>query len=48
MVKDMVLRGIVDNKKLVEAVDKRFHPESDWEQEMLSEAIIYAKQAMLN
>jgi anthranilate/para-aminobenzoate synthase component II len=48
LVTSMVVCGITDNKKLVEAVDKQFHPETEWEQEMYSEAIIYAKQAVLN
>ena len=48
MVTAMVISGIDDNRKLVAAVDARFHPETEWEQEMYSEAIIYAKYAVLN
>lgn len=48
LVKYMVMQGITDNRKLVEAVDKQFHPANEWEQEMYSEAIIYAKQGVLN
>ena len=42
MVKSMVIKGISDNKKLVEAVDELYHPTNEWEMEMFSEAIIYA------
>ena len=48
MVKTMVMQGITDNEKLVEAVDAKYHPTTEWEQEMYSEAIIYAKHAVLN
>ena len=48
MVRMMVMKGISDNRKLVEAVDKKYPPTSEWEQEMFSEAIIYAKQGVLN
>ena len=48
MVATMVLCGITDNKKLVEAVNTKFSPKSEWEMEMYSEAIIYAKQGVLN
>jgi hypothetical protein len=48
MVKIMVMKGITDNRKLVEAVDNMYHPTTEWEQEMFSEAIIYAKHAVLN
>jgi len=33
---------------LVDAVDRMYHPTNEWEQEMFSEAIIYAKQGILN
>ena len=39
---------ITDNEKLVEAVDMQFHPNNEWEMEMYSEAIIYARHAVLN
>ena len=48
MVTTMVMCGIVDNRKLVEAVDAKYHPTNEWEMEMFSEAIIYAKQSILN
>ena len=48
MVKSMVVKGISDNKKLVEAVDELYHPTNEWEMEVFSEAIIYAKQSILN
>jgi hypothetical protein len=48
LVRSMVMRGIDDNSKLVAAVDKEFHPQNAWEMELYSEAIIYAKQGVLN
>lgn len=48
LVTSLVLSGITDNRKLVAAVDNMFPPTNEWEQEMFSEAIIYAKQGVLN
>jgi hypothetical protein len=48
LVTSLVLSGITDNRKLVNAVDNMFPPTTEWEQEMYSEAIIYAKYAILN
>jgi len=48
LVSSLVMSGITDNNKLVAAVDKEFHPTNEWEMEVFSEAIIYAKQAVLN
>lgn len=48
LVASLVLSGITDNRKLVDAVDRMYHPTNEWEQEMFSEAIIYAKQGILN
>ena len=48
LVRIMVIKGINDNEALVAAVDISFHPETDEEQELYSEAIIYAKQGVLN
>lgn len=48
MVRIMVMKGIDDNESLVEAVDSVYHPKTELEQEMYSEAIIYAKQGVLN
>jgi hypothetical protein len=48
MVRVMVMKGITDNRKLVDAVSINYPPSSVWEQEMFSEAIIYAKHGVLN
>ena len=48
LVASLVLSGITDNRELVDAVDNMYRPTSEWEQEMFSEAIIYAKQGILN
>jgi hypothetical protein len=48
MVKTMVLKGTIDNEKLVRAVDKVFPPNTSDEMERYSEAIIYAKYSILN
>ena len=48
LVASLVLSGIIDNRKLVDAVSSMYRPTSEWEQEMFSEAIIYAKQGILN
>ena len=48
LVRSMVMRGIDDNSKLVAAVDKEFRPRNEWEMELYSESIIYAKQGVLN
>jgi len=48
LVASVILSGITDNRKLVDAVDSMYRPTSEWEQEMFSEAIIYAKQGILN
>jgi len=48
MVRVMVMKGITDNRKLVDAVSINYQPSSVWEQEMFSEAIIYAKYGVLN
>jgi hypothetical protein len=47
-VKDMVLRGITDNEKIVKEVNDVFYPTTAEEMEMYSEAIIYAKLGVLN
>ena len=43
-----MIQGITDHEKLVAAVDFRFKPKNDFEMEMYSEAIIYAKYSVLN
>jgi hypothetical protein len=48
LVASLVLSGITDNRKLVDAVSSMYRPTSEGEQEMFSEAIIYAKQGILN
>jgi hypothetical protein len=48
MVRDLVLRGNNDNRLLISEVDKKYHPQSEFEMEMYSEAIIYAKLGVLN
>jgi predicted RNA binding protein with dsRBD fold (UPF0201 family) len=48
MVKTMVLKGTIDNEKLVEAVNNVFPPNTTDEMERYSEAIIYAKYSILN
>lgn len=48
MVRDMVLRGIIDNKSLTKAVDNKYRPQTEFEMEMYSESIIYAKLGVLN
>jgi hypothetical protein len=48
LVKALVLKGITSNRALVNAVDAQFHPMTGEEQEIFSEAIVYAKQAILN
>lgn len=48
LVRSMVMRGMDDNRMLVEAVDKEFQPKNMWEMEMYSEAMLYAKLAVLN
>lgn len=48
MVRAMVMNGTTDNRKLVDAVSLYYPPLSAWEQEMFSEAIIYAKCGVLN
>lgn len=48
MVRSMVINGITDNEKLVEAVDNVYRPETEEEMERYSEAIINAKFGVLN
>ncbi len=48
VVRIMVMKGIDDNESLVEVVDSVYHPKTELEQEMYSEAIIHAKQGVLN
>jgi hypothetical protein len=48
LVKTMVIEGTTNNEKLVAAVDQLYPPASEWEMEVYSEAIIYAKLGVLN
>jgi len=48
LVRSLLIKGISDNENLVAAVDSAFHPQDNWEMEMYSDAILYAKYATLN
>ena len=48
VVRTMVLSGKDNLKDLVDAVDDVYHPQNQFEMEMYSEAIIYAKYGVLN
>lgn len=48
MVRELVLKGTIDNESLVQAVDNMFSPETTDEMERYSDAIIYAKYSVLN
>lgn len=48
MVRNLILQGVTDNEELVTAVDQHYHPNNQWEMEMYSEAILYAKLGILN
>ena len=48
LVKSLLMKGISDNENLVAAVDRAFQPQDNWEMEMYSDAILYAKYATLN
>jgi len=44
----ILMKGILDNKTMVEIVDEVYHPEDLKEMEMYSEAILLSKMAVLN
>lgn len=48
LVKISILSGIHDYESLVDIVDINFHPSNKDEMEAYSEAIIYARHAVLN
>jgi hypothetical protein len=48
MVREMVLKGESNNENIVANVDVIFHPESQFEMEEYSEAILYGKYSVLN
>ena len=47
-VKEAVMRGMTSTKELVAKIDEIYEPETQFEMEMYSEAIVYARSAMLN
>jgi hypothetical protein len=44
----MLLRGINDPQEIVDTINLLFTPQNEFEMEMYSESIIYAKQGVLN
>jgi len=44
----LVLKGITDWEKLVKEIDEQYQPITEEEMEVFSEAIIYARCAILN
>ncbi len=48
LVRVLVMKGFDNNEQLIEAIDNQFHPKTEQEQEMFSEAILYAKYGVLN
>lgn len=48
LVTGLVLKGVNDNKKIIDVVATHYNPKTEFEMEMYSEAIIYAKCALLN
>lgn len=48
LVRELLMKGVHDNENLVAAVDAAFQPQDEWEMEMYSDAILYAKYSTLN
>ena len=48
LVRELLMKGVHDNENLVAVIDAAFHPQDDWEMEMYSDAILYAKYSTLN
>ena len=48
IVRASVIRGVNEPDKLVAMVDQYYHPKTEWEMEIYSEAIIYARLGVLN
>ena len=48
LVRNMVMRGETKNENIVAQVDALFHPETQFEMEEYSEAILYGKYSVLN
>lgn len=48
LVRELLMKGVHDNENLVAVVDAAFHPQDEWEMEMYSDAILYAKYSTLN
>ena len=48
IVKARVMKGKGVNKELVNEISQIYPPTNDWEREIYSEAILYAKYSILN
>jgi len=48
LIRSKVLRGTTDMKTLIAEVDNLYPPQTEFEMEIFSEAIIYAKLGVLN
>jgi hypothetical protein len=48
LIRSKVLQGITDMRILIAEVDNLYPPQSEFEMEIFSEAIIYAKLGVLN
>ena len=48
IVQSMVVRGETRTEELVAEIDSRYQPESQFEMEEYSEAILYGKYSVLN
>jgi len=48
IVQSMVVRGETRTEELVAEIDSRYRPESEFEMEEYSEAILYGKYSVLN
>ena len=48
IVQSMVVRGETRTEELVAEIDSRYRPESEFEMEEYSEAILYGKYSALN
>lgn len=44
----ILIKNVLDNKKIVGIVENIYHPESVFEMEMYSEAILLGRMAVLN
>ena len=49
LVREIILiKNVVDNKSIVKAIEDVYHPESTFEMEMYSEAILLSRLSVLN